>query len=140
MTRPVILLSAFACDPQTGSEPYVGWHWAGMLAEEFEVHVLTRRYSKHLIDRAPDIGVTFHYLDLGGACKHDHYWKFIKPYYLLWQVAELFVVARLHIRYKFSILHHVTYNNVDAPGWLWAVPGTRFIWGPVGGGKRPLRL
>ena len=36
-----ILLSAFACAPNTGSEPGVGWRWAIELAKQHEVVVVT---------------------------------------------------------------------------------------------------
>ena len=134
--RKTILLSAFACDPLTGSEPYVGWNWAMMLARDYDVHVLTRAYSRDLIERIQDnANITFHYADYFGASRHNHHWRFIKPYYVVWQFLALFKVMRLHRRYAYQVIHHVTYNNIDVPGFLWLVPGSRFIWGPVGGGQ-----
>ncbi len=41
----------------------------------------------------------------------------------------------LHTQHSFDLIHHVTYNNIDVPGFLWLVPRTCFIWGPVGGGQ-----
>lgn len=134
--KPKILLSAFACDPVTGSEPYVGWNWALMLAGDYDVHVLTRAYSRKLIAGDPAAGdITFHFVDYLGVERHNHHWRYIKPYYVLWQllvVRKVLALTRLH---DFKVVHHVTYNNIDVPGFLWLVPGARFIWGPVGGGQ-----
>ena len=138
MSKPKILLSAFACDPVTGSEPYVGWNWAMMLASDFDVHVLTRAYNHPLIETHPNASrLTFHYFDLPGLERHNHHWRFIKPYYVLWQICVLLKVLRLAAQHRFEVIHHITYNNVDVPGFLWLVPNTGFVWGPVGGGQAP---
>lgn len=134
--RRRILLSAFACDPQTGSEPHVGWNWAQMLAGDMDVHVITRRYSRDLIaGHQLTRRVTFHVFDLP-FCRHrSHHWRFIKPYYLVWQMLVVAAVWRLNRRFRYDIIQHLTYNAVDMPGLLWLCPGARFVWGPVGGGQ-----
>ena len=133
-----VLISAFACDPVTGSEPYVGWNWANMLAEDVELHVLTRTYSRVLIGKHPLTNkVHFHYFDLPLATNKNHYWRWIKFYYVIWQLLALFYIWPIHRRTPFEIVHHVTYNNIDVSGFLWLLPGTRFVWGPVGGGQIP---
>ncbi|MBR0903884.1 glycosyltransferase family 4 protein [Bradyrhizobium liaoningense] len=134
--KQALLLSAFACDPMTGSEPYVGWNWAKMLASDFDVHVLTRRYSKSLIENDCFAErVTFHYFDLPWVSDRNHHWRFIKLYYLVWQILVLPFVLYLHFRNRYIIVHHITYNNIDVPGFLWLCPFTSFVWGPVGGGQ-----
>jgi len=45
-----VLISAYACEPDKGSEPGVGWNWALAAAEKHEVWVLTR--SNNQIGRA----------------------------------------------------------------------------------------
>ena len=131
-----ILLSAFACDPVTGSEPYVGWNWALMLSDDYDVHVLTRSYSRALIDGHSEASkLTFHFADYFGTSQYNHQWRFIKLYYVIWQALVVFKVMSLQARHSFALIHHVTYNNIDVPGFLWLVPQTRFVWGPVGGGQ-----
>ncbi|SER14981.1 Glycosyltransferase involved in cell wall bisynthesis [Amphritea atlantica] len=134
-----ILLSAFACDPINGSEAYVGWNWLKMYSlSGNDIHVITRRYNKDMIESAnyPD-NVKFHYFDLYGCENKGHYWKVIKPYYVVWQFFVLFFAFFLHAKYKYIVAHHVTYNNIDVPGFLWLLPKVKFIWGPVGGGQVP---
>ena len=48
-----ILLNVYACEPNRGSEPGVGWHWAIELSKDKnkEVHVLTRANNKGVIDK-----------------------------------------------------------------------------------------
>lgn len=136
--RMRILLSAFACDPVTGSEPYVGWNWATRIAARHDLTVLTRTYSARLIGQnAPAPGFALIHFDLPGCADKDHYWRWIKPYYVLWQFCALFVVLGHHLRRRFALIHHLTYNVVDMPGFLALVPGCRFVWGPVGGGQVP---
>ena len=48
-----ILLSAYACEPDQGSEPGIGWNWAVSLARAgHSVWVLTRANNHEAIDRA----------------------------------------------------------------------------------------
>ena len=45
-----ILLSAYACEPNKGSEPEVGWKWATTLPRlGHEVYVVTRSNNKENI-------------------------------------------------------------------------------------------
>lgn len=53
MFKMKILLSAYACEPDKGSEPSVGWSWAIELSRlGHEVHVLTRANNKPSITAA----------------------------------------------------------------------------------------
>ena len=107
-----------------------------MLADEYDVHVLTRSYSRTLIEgHSEENTLTFHFADYVGASQYNHRWRFIKFYYIIWQVLVVFKVMSLQARHSFELIHHVTYNNIDVPGFLWLVPRTRFVWGPVGGGQ-----
>ena len=47
-----VLLSAYACEPNYGSEPSVGWRWALELAKlGYEVFVVTREMHKEEIEK-----------------------------------------------------------------------------------------
>ena len=47
-----ILLSAYACEPNKGSEPGVGWNWAINLTKlGHDVTVLTRKNNKSSINK-----------------------------------------------------------------------------------------
>lgn len=133
-----IIISAFACDPENGSEPYVGWNWVKMLSESFDVHVITREYNREMIEKDPlSHRVKFHYYDIPFAKDKSHYWRFIKPYYVLWQFLSYLKVKNIHSKENFKLAHHITYNNLDVPGFLWLLKNAKFVWGPVGGGQLP---
>jgi len=121
-----------------GSEPYVGWNWANICADKYKLHVITRRHHEGSICLHPLAEkVQFHYFELPGFLRFDHRSKWMKLYYLAWQMLVLFKVTALHVRFHFDIIHHITYNNLDVPGFLWLLPGVKFVWGPVGGGQVP---
>ena len=40
-----VLISAYACEPNKGSEPGVGWNWTLQMAKMDEVYVITRSNS-----------------------------------------------------------------------------------------------
>ncbi|MDI3254766.1 MAG: glycosyltransferase family 4 protein [Bacillota bacterium] len=140
-----ILLSAYACEPNKGSEPAVGWNWMLSLCREgHAVFLLTRRNNATAIEaerERQNIPVTPLYYDLPSWCRR---WKRLPGglfvYYLLWQLGAYFYARKMHRIYKFDLVHHVTFVTFRQPsfmGWL----GIPFILGPVGGGETsPLPL
>src|SRR4030042_6826220 len=51
MRRLKILVSAYACEPDKGSEPGVGWNWVKQIARFHEVWVITRANNRASIER-----------------------------------------------------------------------------------------
>ncbi len=132
-----ILLSAYACEPNRGSEPGVGWNVAREAARENEVWVLTRGNNRPAIEAAGEADPNLHfiYYDLPGWAR---FWKRgqrgIRTYYYLWQAGALRVARQWHERIGFHLVHHVTFVNYWMPSFLAALPAP-FLWGPVGGGE-----
>src|SRR4051812_41404394 len=98
-----ILLSAYACEPNKGSEPGVGWNWALALSERgYNVHVLTRSNNREAIERVrmrPDSRLTFYYYDLPQRLRFWKHWPGgIYLYYLWWQIGAYSVARKLHSR------------------------------------------
>ena len=135
-----ILLSAYACEPDRGSEPGVGWHTAWELAKHHEIWVLTRpddgRSNIEVeLARNPNSNLHFVYFTLpvlGG------FWQwgsvaFVIHYYL-WQVQAYFVARQLHRKIGFDVAHHVTFVRYSTPSFISLLP-IPFVWGPVGGGE-----
>jgi glycosyltransferase involved in cell wall biosynthesis len=139
--RRRVLLSAYACEPGKGSEPWVGWNWALQAARFHDVWVLTRAANREAIASAPEAAarpnLRFEYYDLP---RWMRFWKRggrgIRLYYLLWQLGAVHVARRLHVAVAFEVMHHVTFNSMDLPGFLWMLD-VPFVWGPVGGGQEP---
>ena len=139
-----ILLSAFACEPNRGSEPGVGWDWAVFLAQAgHQVVVLTRSESRLAIERemarAAFPRLFFQYFDVPERLR----WQRRGPLHLhnyLWQWLAAKFARKLHQNERFDCVHHVTLAGLRGPSFMGEL-GIPFIFGPVGGGERaPWRL
>ncbi|HZM44718.1 MAG TPA: glycosyltransferase family 4 protein [Burkholderiales bacterium] len=142
-----LLLSAYACEPDTGSEPGVGWNWAVELAAlGHEVWVLTRANNRQRIERALEtldsvLRPNFLYFDLP---RWVAWWKRggrgVQVYYYLWQIGALRVARRAHEELRFDAVQHLTFGVFRQPSLMGRL-GIPFVLGPVGGGERtPPRL
>ena len=131
-------ISAYACEPNLGSEIGVGWHWVLEMSKHFELWVLTRESNRGSIEpwiaAHPEFDhIHWLYFDLP---KWARFWKKglrgVRTYYNIWQICTNGIVKRTMQENDIRVFHHLTYGNV-----LWKVSsyGQRqiFIWGPVGG-------
>jgi len=136
-----VLISAYACEPNRGSEPEIGWQWATHLAQVCDVTVITRANNALAINQ--ELGKLqgavpeFVYIDLS-------WWmlkikKLLRPqslavaiYYTCWQRAARRKIADLCESERFDVLHHSTFG-----GYRLAVAvtnhGVPSLVGPVGG-------
>ncbi|MFB3917498.1 MAG: glycosyltransferase family 4 protein [Terriglobales bacterium] len=141
-----ILVSAYACEPNKGSEPGVGWNWAVELARiGHDVTVLTRENNRETIElqrvTVPFPNLRFIYYDLPRWARR---WKRrnrgVHLYYLLWQWGAYLIARRLVREHHFDRVHHVTFVSVRQPSFM-GLLGIPFTFGPVAGGERaPWRL
>jgi len=130
-----ILLSAYACRPNAGSEPAQGWGWATNLAARgHEVHVLVADRNQESIeeglreDAVPNLYFTYVPVRFSWAKKSE------ALHYALWQTAALKAARDLCRRVRFDIIHHVTYASIHVPSQLFRL-GIPIVFGPVGGGQ-----
>lgn len=134
-----ILISAYACEPDKGSEAGVGWNWAKQIARFHEVWVITRANNRGVIEKElkenPEPDLKFIYYDVP---KSISFWKKkargLYAYYLFWQIGIYRIARRLNKSEKFDLTHHLTFGNFWLPTFLSFLP-TPFVWGPVGGGE-----
>lgn len=136
-----ILLSAYACEPNRGSEPSVGWNWALSLSKiGHQVWVLTRSNNKSPIEKELTKttklnNLHFIYYDLPLSIRH---WKkrtqWVYLYYLLWQWGAYNTVKHLAKNIPFDFVHHVTFASARQPSFMGNL-GIPFIFGPVAGGE-----
>ncbi len=139
MTTLKVLMSAYACEPNRGSEPGVGWNWVSQMARSHAVWVITRRNNRSVIEaelaKAPLPNARFVYYDLP---RWARFWKRghrgVYFYYYLWQVGAYLQARRLHSKVNFDLTHHVTFVMYWMPSLMWLLP-VPFLWGPVGGGE-----
>lgn len=133
-----ILILAYACEPNTGSETGVGWHWIRQASQFHEVWVLTWARNRAAIERSlaekPLGNVHWIYFDLPPWAR---FWKegqrSLHLHYYLWQLGAYFAGRRLHRNFSFDLVHHVTIGSFWFPSFLALLP-VPFVWGPVGAG------
>ena len=136
-----ILLSAYACEPNKGSEPEVGWKWAITLSQlGHEVYVITRLNNKKNIEQFLDekkiTNLHFHYFDypnwlisiIKGKSNPNS-----NLYFFIWQIGIFFSTRSLVKKIKFDFIQHVTFVSLRFPSFL-CLYNTPFIFGPVSGG------
>ena len=140
MTRHLkVLVSAYACEPDKGSEPGVGWNWVKQIARFHEVWVITRANNRESVEQAltkePMPNIHWVYFDLP---RWVRFWKKgqrgVHLYYYLWQIGAYFEGKRLHKEADFDVVHHITFGNYWMPSFLSLLP-VPFVWGPVGGAE-----
>ena len=137
-----VLLSAYACEPDKGSEPGVGWHWAIEIARRgHKVTVLTRANNRTNIEAyiamAPShpSNIEFVYYDLPPvAIRLKQRMGTTLLYYGLWQCGAYRLARRLHIEKKFELVHHITFGSMRHFSFMGNL-GIPFILGPIGGGE-----
>lgn len=133
-----IFVSAYACEPNLGSEIGVGWNWVLQMSRSYKIWVLTRQANKSSIENwlkknQSYRNINFIYYDLPYYLR---FWKKkkrgVRIYYNLWQILSNSIVKKIMLQNEIKIFHHLTYGNA-----LWRTSsfGQKqfFIWGPVGG-------
>jgi glycosyltransferase involved in cell wall biosynthesis len=134
-SKITILLSAYACRPNAGTELGTGWNWAIHLAETGStVHVLTAGRNREAVEayqrEHPSAELHFHFIDvpwinpMGSGARH----------YLMWHWMALRKAKVLSKSVAFDVVQHVSYGSVHVPTPLWRL-GLPTIFGPVGGGQ-----
>lgn len=130
---------AYACSPEMGSEPSVGWHRALAAAREFDTWVICEgrwcepSVRRYLALHGPIPHLTFVFVSKGRALRlltrtpGGYY-----PAYNLWHRRAFRVARRLHNEQRFDLVHQVTFCGYREPGYLWELD-VPFVWGPVGG-------
>ena len=139
MTR--VLCIAYACEPDRGSEPAVGWNTTLALSERLDVIVLTRANNRAAIEgwyaEHPEVRPPVYLY-------HDPpawmtFWKRgqrgVQLYYYLWQLTAISRVRSACAEMDVDLVQHVSFVKYWAPS-AGAFAHRPFVWGPVGGGER----
>jgi glycosyltransferase involved in cell wall biosynthesis len=131
-----LLLSAYACRPNAGSEPGVGWNWATHLAARgIDVHVLVAARNRDPIEAGlqdnarPNLHFTYVAVPHSWAKRNE------ALHYVCWQAEAVNAARKLANEFHFDLAHHVTYASVHVPSQLWRL-GIPLVFGPVGGGQK----
>lgn len=137
-----VLMVAYECVPNAGSEMALGWNWPLHIAKlGHEVWVLSRLHpeTEKALTSLSMPNLHFIYVDFPAWI------NFCRPYklnirwlillsYLAWQKKAYKIALELDEKYRFDIVHHVTMANLRGGSWLRKL-NKPFIFGPVGGGQ-----
>ena len=142
-----ILLSAFSCAPNTGSEAGGAWNTAVVLSKNHDVWVLTD-IDKHRMDLITKYGgegdfrgkiIYFRPSYLQGI-HIDKFWLGPQVFYQLWLNASWKEAEKLNDGIEFDFIWHISWGNYRHPVKYWKI-GVPFVFGPLGGGESvPIRL
>ena len=103
-----VLISAYICAPNRGSEPGAGWNWSLAAAQDNDVWVITRESNRPAIEAElaahPHPRLHFVYVELppwGLRLKKGERGIRYFSYYTLWQLAALRTARKLHEEVRF---------------------------------------
>ena len=134
-----VILSAFSCEPDLGSEDAVGWGWVvGLAARCEKVLVVTRTQHKAGIDawlkRTPLDNVEFLFYRPPGHQLFALLGRFAwVPHYLAWQRGVIARIEEAMQEDHYDVVHHVTVVSMRFSIRLGEL-GLPFVYGPVAGG------
>lgn len=136
-----ILLSAYACEPNRGSEPGNGWNWALETARlGYEVWCLTTPEGKDKIEvelelvNEPNLHIVYVTVP-EWVNKAYRYQPGVYLHYIVWQEQAYKVAKSLSKNINFDVVHHITLGSLQMSTALWKLKKP-LIFGPVGGGQR----
>lgn len=138
-----ILINAYACSPNMGSEPGMAWNWCINLARYSELHIITEGEFQENINKAlPTLpqgkNMHFYYNPVSDKvrkmCWNQGDWRFYK-YYKKWQWETYLMAKEICQQKHIDVLHQLNMIGFREPGYLWKIEGIPFVWGPIGGLK-----
>lgn len=142
-----MLVSAYACSPDRGSECAVGWHGVRQIARWADVWVLCQdgpfgdEIRRYLTRHGPLDGIQFTYVPKSALVRT--LMRLPGTYYFgyrLWQQAAYREARRLHAAIGFDLAHQLNLCSFREPGFLGRL-GIPFVWGTWGGtGNYPWRF
>lgn len=134
-----VLINAYACSPNMGSEPGMAWNWCVNLAKYCELHIITEGEFKSNIDTVlPALpqaeNMHFYYNSVSDEvrkmCWNQGDWRFYK-YYKKWQYKTYQIALDVIAHNKIDLVHQLNMIGFREPGYLWKIDDIPFVWGPV---------
>lgn len=134
-----ILINAYACSPNMGSEPGMAWNWCVNLAKHCELHIITEGEFRKQIEAALKTlpqGKNMHFYynpvsdEIRKMCWNQGDWRFY-TYYKEWQWKTYEMARNICQHTHIDILHQLNMIGFREPGYLWKISDVPFVWGPV---------
>lgn len=135
-----IIINAYACSPNMGSEPGMAWNWCINLAQYCELHIITEGEFRDKIEQVlPSLpqgkNMHFYYNPLSDKirrmCWNQGDWRFYY-YYKKWQKETLKIAEKIIQQTHIDIIHQLNMVGFREPGYLWKIEKP-LIWGPIAG-------
>ena len=137
-----VLISAYTCCPNRGSEPGNGWNWImGYIQNGYAVQCVTSaRYVKEIDKFCKENkidGLKFHFANLKFS-SYSLKIPFIGDYlhYYLWLIVARPIIKKKAKDDVYTHAHHVTYSSIKFGTPLYNL-NLKVVIGPLGGGKLP---
>lgn len=139
-----VLVNAYACSPDRGSEPGMGWNWCLHLANYCELHIITEeefrdKIETTLVDLPQRDNMCFYYNPVPERvremARNQGDWRFY-VYYKKWQKKTLEIAKQIISEHSIDVIHQLNMIGFREPGYLWKIKNFPLIWGPIGGLKQ----
>lgn len=136
-----VLINAYACRPDSGSEAGAAWKWITGLAEYHELYVITEGEWRNEIDEVLPVTpfgerIHFYYNPVSERvrkmCWNQGDYRFYF-HYAKWQRKTLKIAQAIMRDVHIDLIHQLNMIGFREPGYLWKLKGPAFVWGPVGG-------
>lgn len=134
-----ILINAYACSPNMGSEPGMAWNWCINLAKYCELHIITEgEFSDKIEAIIPTLpqGKNMHFYynpvseEVRKMCWNQGDWRFYR-HYRKWQWKVYEMACTIIKEHHIDIIHQLNMIGFREPGYLWKIENIPFVWGPV---------
>lgn len=138
--RLKVLICSYACDPNFGSEPGMGWNFVSNVARFHEVHAIVEEHefrenlTRYAAEHPEEVrNITFHYIPrthhnlLRKIWPPSYYW-----FYRKWLRKAYQLAIELDKQENFDLVHQLTLAGYREPGYLWKL-NKPLVWGPIGG-------
>lgn len=134
-----VLISAYSCDPYSGSEKGVGWNYPYFLSKYTNVTLITRKKNKSSIERflseSNNGRLKIIYFDIP---KYLTFWKIgtlgMYLYYIMWHLGIFILLGYKNKYLQYDIYHYLTFGTFWLPSFIPLLP-IKYIWGPTGGAE-----
>lgn len=151
-----VLINSYACCPNMGSEPGMGWNWIISLAKYCECFVISEGEFRPQVEQWLSLPeneeiasrLHFYWLPIGGNNAHESArirmmcwnqgdWRFY-IYYRKWQKQAARkadeIIAHQPTNIPIQILHQLNMIGFREPGYLWRIArkyDIPLVWGPI---------
>ena len=135
-----VLVNAYACSPDMGSEPGMGWNWCVNLARHCELFIITEEeFSDRIRGALPKLHqgshMHFYFIPVTERVRHMCWnqgdWRFYH-HYRLWQKQALAKAREICRETDIDVIHQLNMVGFREPGYLWKLDKP-MVWGPIGG-------